>query len=317
MKILISHPGFSNFHYFFKEQAEQEIFLHRNFDLNSTIFRICRLFKLLKVLEIFNTLQLIKMYKKNKVDRVIIIKGCTIDYDLLGKYSVDYTIYVWDSIENIYNGGRYINIPSLVLTFDLKDALQYKFKYLPLFHFRGTEFVEKAKITREIISMYGTYSFERALILDLLNSRNLINIPIEHHLTISISHFFREFFLMRRPFRILWKYSTFKKLHRSKIEDLLYRSLATLDIVNERQSGMTTRTIESLSYRTKLITNNITTFNFCKDNNLIIFFLDTKTMKFDKQKLIEFLSLDLQINEDFLKSYSIDSFINNIINHNQ
>jgi hypothetical protein len=317
MKVLISHPGFSNFDIFFKKQSNHEIYLHRNYDINSSIFRIFRVLNILNFLEKINTYKLYKKYVNNNIDVLIVIKGCTINYDILDFYSVNYKISLWDSIVNIYNGERYKEKSQNVLSFDLNDSLAFNFKYLPLFHFRGSKVFENNKKSREIISMYGTYSFERACFLDLLNTESLINLPLEYHLTISISHFLREYFLLKRPIRILWKYSTFKKLNRCKIEDMLNRSLATLDIANENQSGMTTRTFEALSHNTKLATNNLTTFNFCKDKNFNVFFLKTKTTKFDKLKFIDFLSKDLVDDQDFLKTYSIENFLNNIINHNQ
>ena len=317
MKILISHPGFSNFHLHFKNQSNHEVYLHRNYDLNSNIFRFFRFFNILNILEKINTYHLYKKYINNNIDVLIVIKGCTINYDLLDLYSVNYTIYLWDSIVNIYNGERYKEKSQNVISFDLNDSLAFNFKYLPLFHFRGTKVFENNIKSRDIISIFGTYSFERASFLDLLNTDNMINLPLEYHLTISISQFLREYFLLKRPIKILWKYSTFKKLNRSKIEDMLNRSLATLDIANENQSGMTTRTFEALSHNTKLATNNLTTFNFCKDKMFNVFFLDTKASKFDKQEFIEFLSKDLVADQDFLKTYSIENFLNNIISHNQ
>ncbi len=316
MKVLISHPGFSNFHLFFKEQSSHQIYLHRNYDVNSNVFRIFRVLNFLKILEKINTFKLYKKYVNYNIDVLIVIKGCTINYDILDFYSVNYKIYLWDSIINIYNGERYKKKSKSVLSFDLNDSLNYNFKYLPLFHFRGSKIVEKRKDAREIISMYGTYSYERVILLDQLNSDSTINLAIEYYLTISFSHFLREYFLLRRPIRILWKYSKFKKLKRSKIDDMLCRSLATLDIANENQTGMTTRTLEALSFSTKLITNNMITFKFCKENNFNVFFLDNKNLKFNKLKFIEFLSYDLSIDEDFIKRYSIDTFINNIIFHN-
>ncbi len=315
MKVLISHPGFSNFHLFFKKQSNHEIYLHRNYDLNSNVFRFFRVLNILNILEKINTYNLYKKYANNNIDILIVIKGCTVNYDILDLHSVNYKIYLWDSIVNIYNGKRYIKKSQYVVSFDLNDSLDYNFKYLPLFHFRGSKVVEKMNNSREIISMYGTYSYERAKVLDFLKYDSTINFPLEYHLTISISHFLREFLLLRRSIRLLWKYSTFKKLNRSKIEDMLNRSLATLDIANEKQSGMTTRTFEALSHSTKLVTNNITTFNFCKEKNFTVFFFDTKTMKFDKKSFIEFLSLDFETSQDFLKTYSIENYLNNIINH--
>jgi hypothetical protein len=79
---------------------------------------------------------------------------------------------------------------------------------------------------------------------------------------------------------------------------------------------MTTRTFEALSFSTKLITNNITTFNFCNDNNFIVFFLDNKSMNLNNQELKEFLSCDFETNEFFFKTYCIENFINTIIHHN-
>ena len=313
MKVLISHPGFSNFHLFFKKQSNHKIYLHRNYDYNSNIFRLFRLLKVLHILEKINTYLLYKKYVHKQIDVLIIIKGCTINYDLLDLYSVKYKIYLWDSIINIYNGERYIEKFRNVFSFDLDDSISHNFKYLPLFHFLGSNYVEEFYDLRKIISMYGTYSYERANLLNFLKSDSNLNIEIEHHLTITFSHFLRELFISNRSIRILLKYSTFKKLTRNRIEDMLKRSLATLDIANQDQSGMTTRTFEALSYNTKLATNNLTTLNFCRENDFNVFFLETNILKFDKQKFIKFLPLDLNSKKDFLQNYSIENFLNTII----
>jgi hypothetical protein len=314
MKVLISHPGFSNFHKYFKNQSEHEIFLHRNFDLNSTFFRICRLFRILNFLEKRNTLRLIKIYNIYNVDKVIVIKGCTINYELLDKHAVHYVIYVWDSIKNIYNGGRYINIPSLVLTFDLKEALQYKFKYLPLFHFRSEHFDNNEHAKRSIISMYGSYSRERVRVLNNIFSKQQVNVPLAYVITISYFTFFKELILGGQNFLSLWKYTTFKKLPRERIEDLLTHSLATLDIANLNQSGMTTRTFEALSYSTKLITNNRATYDFCLENNIPVL-LHNYENGLDIKDLDLFLNKTMALDGEFIIKYSINNFLNNIINY--
>jgi hypothetical protein len=314
MKILISHPGFSDFHNYFKNQSEHAIILHRNFDLNSTFFRICRFFRILNILEKRNTLRLVKIYNNYNVDKVVVIKGCTINYELLDKHDVHYVIYLWDSIKNIYNGGRYINISSLVLTFDLKDSLQYKFKYLPLFHFRSEHFDDNEHTKRSIISIYGSYSRERVRVLNNIICKQQVNVPLAYVITISFFTFFKEWILGGQDFLSLWKYTTFKELPRERIQELLTHSLATLDIANLNQSGMTTRTFEALSYSTKLITNNMTTYDFCLENNIPVL-LHNYENGLDIKDLDLFLDKAMALDKEFFIKYSINNFLNNIINY--
>jgi hypothetical protein len=314
MKVLISHTGFSDFHKYFKNQSEHVIILHRNFDLNSTFFRISRLFGILNFLEKRNTLRLIKIYNNYNVDKVVVIKGCTINYELLDKHAVHYVIYLWDSIKNIYNGGRYINIPSLVLTFDLNDALQYEFKYLPLFHFRSEHFEDIEHAKRSIISMYGSYSRERVRVLNSIFTKQQVNVPLAYVITISYFTFFKELILGGQNFFSLWKYTTFKKLPRERIQELLTHSMATLDIANLNQSGMTSRTFEALSYSTKLITNNKTTYDFCLDNNIPVL-LHNYENGLDIKDLDLFLNKTMTLDKEFFIKYSINKFLNNIINY--
>jgi len=69
-----------------------------------------------------------------------------------------------------------------------------------------------------------------------------------------------------------------------------------LMIVN--QSGMTTRTFEAISLSTKLITNNLTTYNLCKEYNYPYMFNN-----FQKGLPVEgfdsFIKQDFEVSQEF------------------
>jgi len=318
-RVLISEPGFSNFGNYFKEQSSERIFLHRNFDLNSTPVRFFRILRLVVLLEWLNTQMLILKYRFYKCDKLVIIKGCTVDVENNLLKKIGYTIYIWDSIKNIYRGERFLKMPQNIMTFDLKDSIKYGFTYLPLFHFRGKGVDVSKQIMgvadkRNIISLYGNFSLDRLNVIDQMVMDEKCIFPIKYFLTISKFQFLKEVIVNPKIAKRLWKYTTFKKLYRSYIDEMLKNSLFTFDIANKNQSGMTTRTLEALSFSTKLITNNITTVNFCNSLNVPVLYFDFDN-KINLKDHFEFISKEFAITQSFIKEYSICNFLNKIINH--
>jgi hypothetical protein len=150
--------------------------------------------------------------------------------------------------------------------------------------------------------------------LNSIFTKQQVNVPLAYVITISYFTFFKELILGGQNFFSLWKYTTFKKLPREQIQELLTHSMATLDIANLNQSGMTSRTFEALSYSTKLITNNKTTYDFCLDNNIPVL-LHNYENGLDIKDLDLFLNKTMTLDKEFFIKYSINNFLNNIINY--
>ena len=318
-KIIISEPGFSNFAKYFSNQCNEEVILHRNFDINTIIFRIFRIIGFINVLEYINTYTLIKKYKLHKCSKLIVFKGCTIDYEMLDKKEINYTIYLWDSIKNIYNGPRYSKMNSKVMTFDIQDSLDYNFFYLPLFHFRGDNILDDNFTSiknqfRDKVSLYGSYSEDRVRLLNVISLNNQENIKLHYILTISPLIFMREIILRKQSITLLWKYTSFRKLTRKRINDLLRTSVYTIDLANPNQTGMTSRTFEALSFSTKIVTNNKTTIQFCESMNIPVLYADFN-LGLDENSISLFKKESFSIPNDFIIEFSINSFLKKILKY--
>ena len=234
-KLLISDPGFSNFSSFFKTHSNHNIFIHRNFDFNSLLFRFFLFLKISNLFILFNTFYLILKSKIYKVDKVIIIKGSSINFNILDNFSIIYIVYLWDSINNLRNGSTFVNNPKNVFSFDSSDCENFKFKYVPLFHIRAKnpKIIERKIISSNLkkVSMYGSFSVDRVIFL----SKNNLNNNIDFFITISFIDFIKTVLLTNISFKKLFKYTTFKKLSRKKIEFLLTNYLFTFDLSNTKQ----------------------------------------------------------------------------------
>ena len=312
LKVLISDPGFSNFSSFFKSQSNHDIVIHRNFDFNSLTYRIALFLKMSPLLIYLNSFYLIFKSKLYRADKIIIIKGSSINFDLLKRCDIIYKVYLWDSIKNLKNGLDFVNSPNNVFSFDIEDCKQYKFKYLPLFHFRGEnpKFLKKNinNCRAKKISMYGSFSIDRVNFLKNNNSNN----NFDYFLTISFFDFLKHIISKSISFKALWKYTTFKHLSRKKIEFFLNSYPFTLDISNKNQFGITTRTFEALSYSTSIISNNINTYKLYSEIGL-------KVVLINDNDNFDFSTLEFQtennniLGYEKLNKYSIKNFLNNLI----
>jgi len=270
---------------------------------------------LIPLLEYLNTQTLLWKYHHYHCSRIIIMKGCTIKFDDGNLSKIGFTIYLWDSIRNIYHGDRYIQLNDRVLTFDVHDANHYHFQYLPLFHFRGL-FNEAKSLNsdKDAISLYGNYSRDRLRITNKIVNGNNKGINFRYHISIALFTFLKELILGNQSILLLWKYTTFTKLNKKKIDLILSASTVTLDVANPKQSGMTLRTFEALSHSVKLITNNQTTVRFCSDQGIPVRFSKFEN-GIDIDDLVTFLDEKYFISAVFINQYCIENFIKNILNH--
>ena len=280
--------------------------------MNSFIIRFSRLIKATNIFCKLNSYSLVLRSLLLKPDLVIIVKGFSINYELLEKYKISYSIYLWDSIENLFrNGGYYVNNASKVQSFDPDDCKKYGFQYLPLFHFRDADLSDlRCNVSKPYnFSIYGNYAPKR---IDVLLKNE--GLEIDHFITMPIVTFLIELFRFRIPPKILFKYIRIIPLKRKKIESLLSNSDFTIDIADANQSGMTMRTIEAMSHSTGLITNNLRSYEFFKLHGIPVI-LDSFD-DCDLQKItVSFEDVKIDKLKESIIEYSIDSFIKKIIKY--
>lgn len=102
-----------------------------------------------------------------------------------------------------------------------------------------------------------------------------------------------------------------KQIPLTEINDYLHSSRVLLDINRIGQKGLTFRVFESLGLEKKLITTNadIKNYNFYNPNNILI--IDEKNPDIP----LEFFNNDYkEVPEEVLKNYTLDGWINKVLN---
>ena len=92
----------------------------------------------------------------------------------------------------------------------------------------------------------------------------------------------------------------------TELLDKIFESKTVLEINIDSQVGLTLRTMESLFFEKKLITNNkaLKDYDFYRKNNIYI--LDNK----EENSIIEFLDSSYsQVDKDIVKKYSYERWI--------
>ncbi|SDQ85182.1 hypothetical protein SAMN05421664_2842 [Chryseobacterium soldanellicola] len=105
--------------------------------------------------------------------------------------------------------------------------------------------------------------------------------------------------------------STTEYLSLKETKKLISQSKAMIDIQRQDQKGLSFRTFESLGYRKKLITTNISVknYDFYHPNNMLV--IDSNNLHPDEIK--NFLELDdVEISPDIIKKYTVETFTKKI-----
>ena len=99
-------------------------------------------------------------------------------------------------------------------------------------------------------------------------------------------------------------------LNIQKIKDYIVESNIILDIPMANQNGLSMRTFECMGYHKKIITTNknVLNYDFYKPEN--IYYYDGEKIDFDN---IFFKSEYLEIDEEILKKYSLDTWVDKLL----
>ena len=219
-----------------------------------------------------------RFLKSNSIsfDKIIVIKGTSLrEYDIkkiFKKNSNASTLYyLWDSVQNTKS---YLNISPFfdkVYSFDSEDCKRYEgLVFLPLFFMPSYNFNEKIGYD---VSFIGSVHDDRLRLL--LSFKQFFD-------AYNIKYFF--YIYMRRLQKIKYLMNSYKeysglkefihtsKLGYSNVMNIFDRSRVVIDINNSKQTGLTSRTFESLSKNKKLVTTNkfIKEYGFYSKDILVV-----------------------------------------------
>lgn len=253
--------------------------------------------------------------KLNKdYDIIFVIRGEALTNNHLDKLhnkypNAKFIMYQWDSVKNNPNSLKIEKCFDRVYTFDIEDSKKYGWKYRPLFYIDEYNKSSKKDIDFTFI---GTLYYKRAKLSQLLKkycNNNELGLYL-HLYTPKIVYWVHTKILKDNRYSIA-DYNDIKhySLNRKQMSDIYNRTKIICDYTADDQTGLTMRTIESIGYKCKLITNNksIKETDLYKYGNIYIYDIDNF---FIPKEFIDKNYTNLNDNEKIY--YSIDGWINTI-----
>lgn len=199
-----------------------------------------------------------RLVRNNKINKIFIIKGEYLSSQTLSKIrynsGAEIVIYQWDSLRNNPNALNLRPYADRFYTFDPIDSTREGLLYLPLFYsWEEAGFVKKNKRLKYDIFYVGGYMKSRIpyihKVRDICKSNNLSYFFWSFERFGSFVKNFKQFY---SDFNDI----NFRHLSYKKYFDYLCMSKCVLDIPSPMQTGLTMRTMETLSLGKKLVTTN-------------------------------------------------------------
>lgn len=224
-----------------------------------------------------------------------------------------FILYLWDSIKRINNIEEKIHFFDKVFSFDRMDCIaDERLAFLPLFY--RNEYQNNNQSDNLIHGVYhlGWLHSDRFELLKKIK-KQLDNKNVNNYFLLYTGFFnYLRIIILKKQFQYR-NILIYKPLKVSEnIKNILQYTIS-LDITHPNQTGLTMRTIELIGLRKKFITTNkdIVNYDFYHENNILI--IDREQPIINEQ----FFKSDYEnIAQDIIKSYSINSWVRNILNIN-
>jgi hypothetical protein len=198
---------------------------------------------------------------KKEYEYLLLIRGEIIDRKFMGKLlsGVSFkhkVLYQWDSLESVSGVKEILKCFDKVASFDYEDCNNFSFDYLPLFYVNNYKLENRINLKYDV-SFVGVYHSNRHKYISQIKQYCLENnFSIKIRLKVTPARFIL-LKLFNRSFRdFSLKDVVFRDIPLSEVYNIFNNSKVVLDIVNEKQSGLTMRTFETLGNGKKLLTNN-------------------------------------------------------------
>lgn len=245
----------------------------------------------------------LKSYKlENNEKNILILFDSRYNYFSLKEIRKAYpnikiVFWFWNKIQKIYDIDLIKSYTDYIYTFDYEDSKKYKIRYREAFYWRKNIQTQNEKY--DICYIGNVKSFKRLEELErLYKELNEKQMKSFFYVVDTTNKFKSNNIEIKKEY-----------LDYSKYLEIISNSRAILEIVENNQIGFTLRTLESLFFNKKLLTNNkeIEKYDFFKKENIQI--LNSK-----KDIDFNFFKLDNTIVPYKIKDkYYIDNWLKEII----
>lgn len=282
-----------------KNQEVEIYYTYKEIGFLRRIFRKIHLLKLRKILK-FEEYWYGEWKKKDKIKiKEIILFDSVIDFSIIDYIKKKYPgarviFWYWNPIKNPKDVKLLKDKKIEVWTFDEDDKKKYDLNYNTQFYF-NTNYKENKVSIKNKIYFIGA---NKGRLNKLIKFKSYFD---NNKITFKFQVLDKKIQLKDRQIEILKS-----PIKYSEIIKNIKESEALLEIVQENQKGLTLRTMESLFFNKKLITNNknIKNYDFYSKNNIYII-EDEANLKID-----EFLNLPMEkIPEKIKKKYEFYNWI--------
>lgn len=247
-------------------------------------------------------------------DYVLVVKGEAINEEavaLLRKaYPKAYFIlYLWDSVANIPDCENRMALYDKVLTFDPVDAKKYKIPYISIPYGKENTWCEQTKMDCKYdIAFIGTAHSIRPRVVKQIEEickaqgrKMFVYFYSPHILVYALNK------LCNSSYRwIKMREVHFEALSNEEVCQIYRASKCILDIEHPKQHGTTTRPVEMLSMKKKIITTNTHVYDFPFYDSHNFYIIDREKPDVD----ISFLDSPYSpVDDEIVKQYSPSQFV--------
>lgn len=260
--------------------------------------------------------KIINDLKGYSIQRMLIIKVEDIPLKFLEKIRTELNIekiilFEWDDIKNNKKILEKIIFFDDVFTYNILDSNYYKLKHISIF-FKKYKITQESKINDlYFLGSYNRKHNERFEIIkkidELYNGKYRLNL----NLYSSRIRFLFNYLTKKIKTNDI-SYFKFKSVPYSKMIEEIQKSICVIDLKGDNQEGLTTRIIEALASKTKIITNNtnVKKYDFYDENNIFVFKSIEQLNSIEFEKFIK-TSFNLE-KEEFVNRLEINNWLKEI-----
>lgn len=224
-------------------------------------------------------LSVIEENKDKDYDYIFVIKSEAINQKIFDKLkeaypNAEFILYLWDSVKNVPDGEKKIKLYDRVLTFDPVDAEKYGIPFLPIPYGKEYTKYENNADYKYDVAFIGTAHSVRPRVVKQIREqcekmgRKCFTYFYSPHILVFL---FNK--LTNKDYKyISLKEINFDSLSTEEVCRVYNISRCVLDIEHPKQHGTTTRPVEMLPMKKKIITTNkyVKDFDFYSENNFCI-----------------------------------------------
>lgn len=256
--------------------------------------------------------EIIQKNRAKHYDVILVIKGEAVNAEIVSMLrqtwpDAEYILYLWDALKNIPEGEKRILLYDRVLTFDPADAKQYALPLLLLPYSAKHMTTDMAAGYEYDVAFVGTAHSDRPRVVKEVKAFCEAH-GLKCFAYLYSPHLFVYVFnkLTNPNYRGIRRRDVhFSPLSDRELYEIYGASKCVLDIEHPGQSGATTRAVEMLPLRRKVITTNplVRTFPFYREENYHV--IDRKNPEID---LTFFQTEYVPLPEEIIAQYSPKQF---------